>query len=388
MDCFANCILILLFLIILIFIIRIPETFDGNNPEDLYQITSNKNNKKCKLQINNSIIPYSDNEHRTELNCNDNAEGAQVYLENNKIFTNLDGKKCGLEWDARMNTENKRVAKWDCNGQGDDIIRENDGFYSNVNNNKCGLQIEDDFSINWQCPGNSDNFLLESLNSNSNLTVNNVDGNIEFPTIGIIKTDDNEISVNKLGIGTTDPQSHLNIKGDNDGSEISLYQNDPDHSASIKLKNGSTTILNKSGSNPNIKFDIKDNDVIKTVLYANKEGNIGIGTINPTRKLDVNGPAKMTHISADGLCFRNRNNPDSLQCLNHDKMSGIRNDIRRLSNQVNSMQNEIRTLRRGSNRINAIENRSDSRLSNLDRRIRHIETIDQNNLENSSNINI
>ena len=47
---------------------------------------------------------------------------------------------------------------------------------------------------------------------------------IDFPTLGITKKG-NDISVNKLGIGTSDVKSNLDIKGDNNGFNPKIYLN-------------------------------------------------------------------------------------------------------------------------------------------------------------------
>lgn len=177
---------------------------------------------------------------------------------------------------------------------------------------------------------------------------------VEFPTLGITKKGD-EISVDKLGIGISDPSSNLDIKGDDRGSELKMYQNNNSKHTSIKHDNGSTIFSTKSDENPSIKFDLDDGSVIKTALFAKHDGKIGIGHTNPIRKLDIDGGLKSKHILTKSTCFHANEDINRKRCLNFNNMNMLLNKVR----SINNIQTDLTNLNNGiselNNRVDLIE---------------------------------
>jgi len=85
-------------------------------------------------------------------------------------------------------------------------------------------------------------------------------------------------SAESLGIGTSSPTSHLEIRGSSGGNGKQL-----------RLSTGSTTYwdLGRSASNGN--FEITEDSGDTYFVIDKTSGNVGIGNSNPAEKLDVTG---------------------------------------------------------------------------------------------------
>ncbi len=83
-----------------------------------------------------------------------------------------------------------------------------------------------------------------------------------------------------IGIGTTNPLQKLSIVGD------------------IGLSGGDRFI----GTIDNYALSLRTNNTDR--IYITNAGNVGIGTVNPTSKLDVNGDLKINNIKVEGGILR------------------------------------------------------------------------------------
>jgi len=105
-------------------------------------------------------------------------------------------------------------------------------------------------------------------------------------------------SSGNVGIGTTSPAGLLHVKGTADpqvrfeapaGNSISFRF---DHGGSTDWLIGSRDTVDT----PHNRFGIYDNSIIERFTILNG-GNVGIGTNNPTTKLEVNGEVKATSLT-------------------------------------------------------------------------------------------
>ncbi len=115
----------------------------------------------------------------------------------------------------------------------------------------------------------------------------------------VIQTDGDVILGNSngnVGIGTTNPQDKLHIKGhrirlQDDVPEIFLLPNSVGDSV-FTWGCHSTTCSGAAGGG--LRF-YSQKDYIGDVMYLHEDGNVGIGTMNPSYKLHVNGTIGTTN---------------------------------------------------------------------------------------------
>jgi len=127
--------------------------------------------------------------------------------------------------------------------------------------------------------GTGQKFLIAS---NSN---NNIDG--QGFVIKDLTTNIARFKINNkgyVGIGTTDPTSNLDIETKSPANNASLELNTLDGTGQ-RYVIASTSINNNNGQG----FIIKDITNNSTRLKINSNGNVGIGTLDPSEKLEVAG---------------------------------------------------------------------------------------------------
>jgi hypothetical protein len=83
-----------------------------------------------------------------------------------------------------------------------------------------------------------------------------------------------------VGIGTTSPQQKLDVNGD------------------IAIKTATQLSFNTSNGTLSVGGDAGQLDLLSSSIFINYSGNVGIGTIIPSEKLDVSGNIKMTETAA------------------------------------------------------------------------------------------
>lgn len=93
---------------------------------------------------------------------------------------------------------------------------------------------------------------------------------------------------NRVGIGAIDPLEKLTVV---DNTNANVYQG----IASFFANNLSQGVgigysgVQSIGSNPNVNLQLNGKGSGNVALQTNSTGNVGIGTLNPTRKLDIQG---------------------------------------------------------------------------------------------------
>jgi hypothetical protein len=120
-----------------------------------------------------------------------------------------------------------------------------------------------------------------------------------------------DFSKGYIGLGTTDPQRKLHIVGDNPRILIEATSISPE----VNFKNSGDPLstvwaLYKDGGTDDFKF-YQNGD---KVTIRNASGNVGIGTTDPTEKLDVDGTARLrgilagsyapVHVDTDGKLWK------------------------------------------------------------------------------------
>jgi len=96
------------------------------------------------------------------------------------------------------------------------------------------------------------------------------------------------IQAQNVGIGTTTPTKPLTIKADG----IGVSQESSTGGAKIGFYTSATNAYIQTHNTADLKFATNDSSF--TMILKRGSGNLGIGQINPTAKLDVNGTVKIT----------------------------------------------------------------------------------------------
>ncbi|WP_222937596.1 alkaline phosphatase family protein [Spartinivicinus ruber] len=106
--------------------------------------------KKCGLEWDTNAgtpITLTKNEHVAKFDCDGNAD--PLFIRGNKIYTNIHGSGCSLQWDVDKGTpltleENEHVAKFDCAGHADLMQINSYGMTTTINDTSCGFQWDAD----------------------------------------------------------------------------------------------------------------------------------------------------------------------------------------------------------------------------------------------------
>jgi hypothetical protein len=108
-----------------------------------------------------------------------------------------------------------------------------------------------------------------------------------------------------VGIGTTSPQEKLEVTGNQKlfgdllfGShQTAYYIHALGNGGAIRLRSNITTAVDR-----NVQFgNIDNNGLWNSFMIVDQTGNVGIGTINPNGKLDVNGAILLPGSSSNAM---------------------------------------------------------------------------------------
>ena len=136
------------------------------------------------------------------------------------------------------------------------------------------------------------NFDLDASASNVNSAINQIidsstDLNIDSATLVVDK------STNRVGIGTSSPDTELHIKG---SANDLLHLESTDDTASIVLEDDDTTNKIQS-SGVGFRFDLDGTERVRIT----STGDVGIGTTSPDTMLHISGTdtSTSTNVASD-----------------------------------------------------------------------------------------
>ena len=164
------------------------------------------------------------------------------------------------------------------------------------NSTSAGLEIENQGQRNWQiwADRSTDQFRVG----------NNVRASTNFAIT----------STGNVGVGTTGPQAKLDVNGTafigEGGEDNEILRLNTDRTWSFFQRgSGAQTSLDLASSD-NKSFTISslktgETSASASVFIGGSDGNVGIGTISPTQKLDVNGTIEANDLTINGSSFRN-----------------------------------------------------------------------------------
>lgn len=94
------------------------------------------------------------------------------------------------------------------------------------------------------------------------------------------------LNANNVGIGTTSPTHKLHVAGTTSHTTVKVSTTTHNANFEVKTNNSNFAVIGQGSSN---RFDIWDSNAGATRLSVASTGNVGIGTTNPSAKLDING---------------------------------------------------------------------------------------------------
>ncbi|MGI0117528.1 alkaline phosphatase family protein [Zooshikella sp. RANM57] len=142
------------------------------------RIYANIGGKKCGLEwdVNTaSTATIGMNEHVAKFDCDGHAD--PLFIKGNKIYANIFNSGCTLQWDVDKGTpltleESEHVAKFDCTDYGDPLQIKNQQIASYIDDQLCGFQWDADAGTpitlgrnehvaKFDCQGSPDQLIIE-----------------------------------------------------------------------------------------------------------------------------------------------------------------------------------------------------------------------------------
>ncbi|MBI2548296.1 hypothetical protein HYW21_03015 [Candidatus Woesearchaeota archaeon] len=112
-----------------------------------------------------------------------------------------------------------------------------------------------------------------------------------------------DVASGKVGIGTSDPQAKLHVEGNIRIRESDSFELGDGWRRVVSEDNGNggkdLSFYNTAWANPHGGFTFRQSDGSAIWMKVKNDGNVGIGTISPTQRLDVEGYVK----GRSGLCI-------------------------------------------------------------------------------------
>jgi hypothetical protein len=143
-----------------------------------------------------------------------------------------------------------------------------------------------------------------------NVTGDKMSGVLNLPLDGLIAGEDQLVLYNgEVGIGTPTPKDDLHVLGP---SYLQAIFESKDSSGGIALKSsiGQQYELQSLNDGGFILYDRNDS---RYVLKVNTAGNVGIGTLTPQQKLDVNGQVRAKSAYGDYIALGGDNVNDDVE---------------------------------------------------------------------------
>lgn len=384
MDCFSNCIMFFLFILFILFLVNIPKLKDNFSPRTegsiRYIRIESENDKilslaKVKvLDMNGTNIALKKDISSSKFT----SDSSQIIsdtenLNSNSLeYYNIESND-GLSYFQIDLGDSYQISKISIySKEGED--------YSRIGIANIKLLDYDQMEVNNPSIDNNVLILNEKKDGPHNLMMrtfnlqytpsDQLNNKRKFPTIGLTKKGD-KISVKKFGIGVDNPQSLLDIKGDDNGSNIRLYHLDDDKKYTEMKNLDDVTSITSSGDNPIFKVDIKDHDTVANALYFDRIG-LGLGTSDPKSMLDVRGALRSNAVDTKEICLHKENigsgKEDETSCLNFENINTMNSNLETMSTILsNSTLTKIST---NSDRLQTLE-KSVASLSEQLREIRN-----------------
>ena len=196
---------------------------------------------------------------------------------------------------------------------------------ANINANKLGTGVVDNTEFNYLDGVTSS--IQTQLGDKVNVAGDTMTGTLNLPSNGLnVGTSEISMSSGNVGIGTATPSASLHVKNSGQDIRLGTGTNSSGYAFDIGVNDDGVNLSNNSNGrgfnfvNPN-----------GNLLKIDYEGKVGIGTTNPSSKLEVNGGLRVgdttnaTTISYDGVNHRMNSSGSGNFLINY--ANGVRTEI-------------------------------------------------------------